>query len=70
VLHRQTGTDDFIAKRWYMDGTFSIINKPFMQMWTIHAFVHYKNEKKMVPLIFVLISSRTQKDLLGAFFET
>ncbi|EFX76861.1 hypothetical protein DAPPUDRAFT_322037 [Daphnia pulex] len=34
-------------------------------MWTIHAFVHYKNEKKMVPLIFVLISSRTQKDLLG-----
>jgi hypothetical protein len=70
VLHKQTGTDDFIAKRWYMDGSFSLIIKPFMQMWTIHAFVRYKNEKKMVFLIFAIISSRTQKDLLRSFFET
>lgn len=52
------------AKRWYMDGTFSIIKKPFMQMWTIHAFIRYGNEKKMVPLCFVLMSSRTQKDYI------
>jgi hypothetical protein len=47
-----------------MDGTFSIIKKPFMQMWTIHAFIRYGNEKKMVPLCFVLMSSRTQKDYI------
>ncbi|XP_059352904.1 uncharacterized protein LOC130697281 [Daphnia carinata] len=47
-----------------MDGTFSIIKKPFMQMSTIHAFIRYGNEKKMVPLCFVLMSSRTQKDYI------
>jgi hypothetical protein len=52
------------AKRWYMDGTFSIVKTPFMQMWTIHASVKYHNKKKMVPLMFVLMSSRMQKDYL------
>ena len=33
-------------------------------MWTIHAFIRYGNEKKMVPLCFVLMSSRTQKDYI------
>ena len=47
-----------------MDGTFSIIKKTFMQMWTIHAFIRFGNEKKMVPLCFVLMSSRTQKDYI------
>ena len=41
------------SKRWYIDGTFRIINKPFMQMWTIHAFIRFGNERKMVPLCFV-----------------
>jgi hypothetical protein len=49
-----------------MDGTFSIIKKPFLQMWTIHAFIRYGNEKKMVPLCFVLMSIRTQKDYIRA----
>jgi len=27
------------AYRWYMDGTFKIIDKPFVQLYFIHAFL-------------------------------
>ena len=49
------------SKRWYMDGTFKIFKKPFMQLWTIHAFIRVKDSKKMLPLMYVLMSRRTRK---------
>jgi len=27
------------ARRWYVDGTFWIVRKPFVQLLTVHAFV-------------------------------
>jgi hypothetical protein len=48
---KQTGAAVENGEKWYIDGTFSIVKKPFMQIWTIHAFFRYKNEKKMVLLI-------------------
>ncbi len=43
------------AKTWYMDGTFKIVNEPFKQPFTIHAFFNTDNGNvKQVPLMFVL----------------
>ena len=36
------------AKRWYMDGTFKVVQKPFTQLFSIHAFIQ-KDEMKQVP---------------------
>ena len=51
-----------IRKRWYMDGTFKIVKQPFVQLWTIHGFIRSGLQKKMVPLMYVLMSRRSRKD--------
>jgi hypothetical protein len=51
------------AKRWYVDGTFHIVNtKLFHQLFTIHAFLRKDDNIKQVPLAFILMSSRKTKD--------
>ena len=50
------------AQRWYMDGTFKIVKKPFMQLWSIHGFIRSGLQTKMVPLMYVLMSRRTRAD--------
>lgn len=46
------------AKRWYLDGTFKIVNEPFIQLFSIHAFVKNDSTIKQLPLLFVPMSGK------------
>ena len=55
------------AKTWYLDGTFKIVKPPFVQLWSIHAFIVKGEESKQVPLAYIFMSSRKATDYVAVF---
>ena len=50
------------SRRWFVDGTFKIIRRPFTQLWSIHTFIQKDGDTKQVPLAFVLMTRRQTDD--------
>ena len=61
------------TKRWYMDGTFQLVKKPFLQLDTIHGFLRVYNtlkqkyELKQIPLLCIIMSKRPLADYNSVF---
>lgn len=50
------------AKTWFIDGTFKVVARPFVQLLSIHFFARSGEDMKQLPGIFVLMSRRRKKD--------
>jgi len=45
-----------------MDGTFRVVNKPWEQLFSIHAFVKSGDKIKQIPLVFAIMSGKSTDD--------
>ena len=71
ACHLVFATDDQLkwlsrAEHWYIDGTFKVVRDPFVQLFSLHAFVRRDACEKQVPLAFIVMSRRTAPDYTAA----
>ena len=54
----------FMAKAttWYMDATFHVVNKPWIQLFSVHSFIRSGTHMKQVPLAFCFMSRKRSQD--------
>ncbi len=50
------------ARTWFVDGTFNVVKFPIQQLWTISVFIRKDDIMEQVPVIAVLMSSRSEID--------
>ena len=55
------------SKSWFTDGTFKCSKEPFVQLYSIHGFVRSGNTMKQVPLCFIQMTRRKQRDYKAVF---
>ena len=55
------------AKHLFVDGTFKVVRAPFVQLFSVHAFVHQGDTLKRIPLVYCLISGKSTRDYEAAF---
>ncbi|BFZ03225.1 hypothetical protein BsWGS_06264 [Bradybaena similaris] len=48
---------------WFMDGTFKVAPSVFLQVFTVHALI----DNRSIPLIYVLMGTKTQMDYERVF---
>lgn len=50
------------AKTWFMDATFRVVNRPWLQLFTINSFIRSGTHMKQVPLMYCFMSSKRKAD--------
>lgn len=55
-------------KRWFMDGTFKLVARPFRQLYSIHGFIKGENKnKKQEAFLHVFMTRRRTEDYVAVF---
>lgn len=54
---------------WIMDGTFKTVPRLFHQLYSIHGFVGTGENKSIMPLVFALMTSKSQECYSALFQE-
>ena len=56
------------SNTWYLDGTFKVVKAPFVQLYSINAFISNGEVAMQVSLIFILMSGRKACDYRRLFY--
>lgn len=57
------------AEYWIMDGTFKTVPRLFQQMYTIHALVGRGDNARVLPMIYALMTSKSEECYNELFHE-